>query len=163
MAYSKEFREALVARLLSPGGPGMRALVRESGVNRNTLRRWKAEFLEGGGWSLESKPKKPQDWSAEEKFLAVQETGPINEEDLGAYCRRNGLHVSQLNMWKEQCLASIRKGPKTDPEKKELRQEVKELKRELRRKEKALAETAALLVLKKKVATIWGEEDEDDY
>ena len=162
MAYSKEFREAMVARLLSPGG-GLKTLARESGLNRSTLRRWKVEFSEGGG-ALESKSKKPQDWSAEEKFLAVQETGPMNEEDLGAYCRRNGLHVGQLNMWKAQCLASIRKGPKTDPEKRELRQEVKVLKRELRRKEKALAETAALLVLKKKMATIWGrEEDEDDY
>jgi len=38
---------------------------------------------------------------------------------------------------------------------------IRSLEKELRRKDKALAETAALLVLKKKVQEIWGDEDEN--
>ena len=41
------------------------------------------------------------------------------------------------------------------------KQRNKELERELRRKEKALAETAALLTLRKKAAAIWGGKGED--
>ena len=108
------------------------------------------------------KPKRPQDWTAEEKFMAIMETAAMNEEELGSYCRRNGVTSEQLSLWKETCLASIRKGPKVDPERKILEKENKFLKRDLRRKEKALAETAALLVLKKKAAEIWGEGEEGD-
>jgi transposase len=38
---------------------------------------------------------------------------------------------------------------------------VRELEKELRRKDKALAEAAALLVLQKKVQAIWGDADDD--
>ena len=109
-----------------------------------------------------SMPRRPQDWSADEKFMAILETANMTEGELGSYCRRSGLTSSQLKLWKEMCLASIRKGPKVDPEKKGLEKEMKMLKRDLRRKEKALAETAALLVLKKKAAQIWGYEEEED-
>ena len=129
MSYSREFREAMVSKLLSPGGVGPAKLAKEAGVGLSTLERWKKNYVQGDV-SLKDKAKKPKDWTAEEKFLAVQETGQMNEEEVGAYCRRNGLHVSQLDMWKKQCLASMRKGPKTDPEKKELKQAVQGLKKE---------------------------------
>ena len=162
MRHSKEFRDAMVSKLLSPGGPTIVALAAELGLGKSTLWRWKNEFKQEGG-SLMSKPRRPQDWPADEKFMAIMETASMTEEELGVYFRRTGLTSSQLRLWKETCLASIRKGPKVDPEKKDLEKEVKALKRDLRRKDKALAETAALLVLKKKAAQIWGyEEDEDD-
>ena len=158
MSYPKAFRERTVARLLSPNGPTVMALAQEIGVSRASLYRWKDEYFHKGKVSEMGK-KRSQDWSAEEKFQAVLETANLNEEDLGAYCRRNGLHVSTLKMWRETCLSSIRKGPKVNPEAKALKKENQELKRDLRRKEKALAEATALLVLKKKVALIWGNAD----
>lgn len=39
---------------------------------------------------------------------------------------------------------------------------MKQLQRELRRKDRALAETAALLTLSKKAGAIWGRNDEDE-
>lgn len=105
-------------------------------------------------------PKRPQDWSAEEKLRVVIEVAQLNEEELGAYCRRNGIQPTQVEKWKETCLTGFRRGPSIDPEKKELKAELKETRKELRRKEKALAETAALLVLKKKANALWGVEDD---
>jgi transposase-like protein len=106
--------------------------------------------------------KRPQDWSAEEKLQAVMDAANLNEADLGEYCRRNGLHTEVLEIWRETCLTSIRKGPRINPVEKALQKEIKELKRDLRRKEKALAEATALLILKKKAALIWGTDGEDE-
>ena len=157
--YSDEFREAVVRRLLSENGPSITDLAEETGVSIASIWRWREKL--SGELDLNGN-KRPQDWSAEEKFLAILETAHLNEEELGSYCRRNGLTCEQLEIWKQTCISSIRKGPKVDPEKKNLEKELKSVKRELRRKEKALSETAALLVLKKKAAEIWGLEEEDD-
>ena len=160
MSYPKAFKERTVVRLLSLDGSRIGALAREIGVSRATLYRWKDMYLHKGQVTEMSKSR-PQDWSAEEKFRSVLETANLNEEDLGAYCRRNGLHVSTLKMWQETCLCSIRKGPKVDPVAKALKKENQELKRDLHRKEKALAEATALLVLKKKAHLIWSLDGED--
>lgn len=101
--------------------------------------------------------KRPQDWSAEEKYQAVFQCEALNQEERSEFCRRNGVFPDQLEFWKEQCLAAMRKGPKVDLEKKKMHQELKTLNQEIARKDKALAETAALLILKKKAALIFGE------
>ena len=74
--------------------------------------------------------------------------------------------MEEIKAWKEQCLNANMISIKEDPEKlksilKEEQQKNKELQRELTRKEKALAETAALLVLRKKALAIWGEDEEE--
>jgi len=151
MAYSMGFKKAAVEKLLA-GDRTVAYLGNELGVSKKSLYRWLNDFahMDKGEVNPLSKKKRPQDWSAEEKYQALMETTGYNAEEVSAYCRRSGVHVSQLEGWKDTCLAGMRKGPKTDPEKKALKAENHELKRDLRRKEKALAETAALLVLKKK-------------
>jgi len=106
--------------------------------------------------------KRPQDWTAEEKLQAVIAAAAIPEAELGAFQRRQGLHEAQLRQWRQLVLASLqqrsaRSSKKSTPEARRLR----ELERELARKDKALAETAALLVLKKKVQEIWGDGADD--
>ncbi len=157
MTYALEFKEAIVRRLLLPNGPKLTELSLETGVAISTIWHWRKKFA---GDDHLKKERRPQDWSAEEKFMAMMETGSMSEGELGSYYRRNGLTSDQLQLWKETCLASIRKGPKVDPEKKNLEKELRSLKRDLNRKEKALAETAALLVLKKKAAALWEWEEE---
>ena len=161
MAYPKAFRETIIRKLLSPWSPGLRELARTHGVSKNTVMRWRAEYQRSGMEDDDLK-KRPQDWPAEEKFQAVMDTANLNKSDLGAYCRRNGLHGETLEIWRETCLTSIRKGPRINPVEKALKKENHELKRDLRRKEKALAEATALLILKKKAALIWGEDGEDE-
>lgn len=108
--------------------------------------------------------KSPNDWSAEEKLAAVLEAASLTDEQIGAFLRRKGLHETHLQQWRIQMLDGLGKKsgskPKTKTSKTQSKQ-IRELEKELRRKDKALAETAALLVLKKKVRQIWGDEDND--
>ena len=151
MSYSRAFREAAVKKLFEPNSPGLKPLAKELGIMPQTLRKWRNQFQGLGEIPpVPTQKKRPQDWSAEEKYQAVLETAALNAEEKSAYCRRNGLYERDLDLWKEQCLAGMRKGPKVDVEKKRLNAELKSLKKDLRRKEKALAETTALIVLQKK-------------
>jgi len=104
------------------------------------------------------KERRPQDWTAEEKLNAILEYEKLNDEERGKYLRERGLHSIHIERWKEEIIKEL-KSSKLN--KKDLRdKKIKELEKELRRKDKALAETAALLVLKKKAQDIWGEPGE---
>lgn len=99
-------------------------------------------------------------WSIEDKFHIVVETSPLTEQELSAYCHRKGLFVKDVKVWREQCIRTNASNPK-DPEKleedlKEEKQKTKSLEKELCIKEKALAETAALLVLQKSPSDLRG-------
>ncbi len=106
--------------------------------------------------------KRPQDWTAEEKLQAVIEAAGLPEAELGEFLRRQGLHEAQLQQWRDGVLAGLERHPKRGSKKSspEARR-VRELERELARKEKALAEAAALLILQKKARSIWGDEADD--
>lgn len=106
----------------------------------------------------------PAGWSSRDKFAAVLETAALNEADLAEYCRKRGVFAAQIKAWRGACeqandwdrTSTARLSQATKEEKKR----IKELERELARKDRALAETAALLVLRKKLGAIWGG-DED--
>ncbi len=99
----------------------------------------------------------PEQWSAADKFAVVPEEAPLNAAELAAYCRRKGLLVEQLERWRTEVHTALSTGQnradatEREPDKKRIR----ELDRDLRRKEKALAETAALLVLSRKYEALW--------
>lgn len=160
MKYSDGFKQAAIEKLLAPNCPGLKPLARDLGVSYGTLRNWRNQI--SGIEVKQVGKKRPQDWSAEEKYQAVLETASLNAEEKSAYCRRNGLFERDLELWKEQCLAGMRKGPKVDVEKKHMKAEIKELKRDLNRKDKALAETTALLVLQKKAKILFGHSEDED-
>jgi hypothetical protein len=104
--------------------------------------------------------KRPEDWEWKEKVRVVMEASGKKGEELGAFLRKEGIHEVQLRDWEMAIRGSLNKrGRKPSRNPADVRR-VKELERELRRKEKALAETAALLVLKKKVDAIWGDVDD---
>jgi transposase-like protein len=109
--------------------------------------------------------KNPEQWSSATKFAVVLETAALNAAELAEYCRKNGLFVEQVNAWREACEhANAGAGEQARRERGQARDDkkrIKQLEKELRRKEKALAETAALLMLRKKADAIWGTEDED--
>ena len=103
--------------------------------------------------------KRPQDWTREERLNALLEAAKLSDDELGAWCRQKGLHTHHLEKWRQEFAQEQTRGQ--DPKTRQLKKEVKELKKELNRKDKALAETSALLVLKKKVDTIWGDNEDD--
>jgi transposase-like protein len=94
--------------------------------------------------------RRPQEWTPAEKLKAVQEAGELTGEALGAYLRRAGLHEAQLAEWRAGALSGLSERGRAAPRVQESRR-IQALEQELRRKEKALAETAALLVLRGKV------------
>ena len=89
----------------------------------------------------------------------------MNEAVLAEYCRGKGLFAEQVADWREACQQAnegpaernreLREQGKSD------RKEIKQLKKDLQRKEKALAEAAALIILRKKAQAIWGEPEDD--
>jgi len=86
----------------------------------------------------------------------------MNEAELGEYCRRRGIYAEQLAVWREACArgndwerAASRQIAR---ETKDANKRIQQLERELARKEKALAEAAALMILRKKAEAIWGPE-----
>ena len=108
-------------------------------------------------------PKPPKNWSAKDKLAVVLQAASVSDDQLGAFLRSKGLHETHLEQWHTQILGGLKNGF-NKPAAKRSRDDInriRELEKELRRKDKALAETAALLVLKKKVQQIWGDEDED--
>jgi len=107
-------------------------------------------------------PKRPNDWNAEDKLKVVMEACGLDDQQLGEFLRKNGLHQTHLEQWRLQMLDGLQSGSskKKAKQEKAAAKRMKALEKELRRKDKALAETAALLVLKKKAQEIWGDEDD---
>ncbi len=108
----------------------------------------------------------PGELSSEEKFNIVVETASLNETELSAYCRRRGLFTPVIEAWRETCKqAHASLAPKMKADRAAIRTQKKSIKRlemELRRKEKALAEAAALLVLQKKVRSLWEDPGDEE-
>ena len=104
-------------------------------------------------------------WSSKDKFGVVLETAQLNEAQLAEYCRSKGLYVEQIAQWRVACQEANASTVERNREQREQsqsdRKEIKQLKKELQRKEKALAEAAALIILRKKAQAIWGEPEED--
>jgi len=191
--YSEAFRSRMVARLVGPRAVSANALSQEVGVSQVALSRWLREVGSVGDMTHSSEKEKKSNtgntgntgnkgnkgkktWTGAEKLRVLTEAAGLSESNLGALLRREGLHEAQLSEWRLVAEAaataalgegeSTRRGraPKLSSEAIQATARIKELEREVRRKDRALAETAALLVLKKKVQEIWGNssEDEDD-
>jgi len=107
--------------------------------------------------------KRPQDWSAEERLNMVIACGALDEIGVSELCREKGIYPYHLEQWRSDFSASATGNEKSGnhAETRHLKNENRALKKELRRKEKALAEAAALLVLQKKVSAIWGDSEDD--
>ncbi len=107
-----------------------------------------------------SRASNAEQWSGEAKFAVVLETQPMNEAEKAEYCREKGLYAEQIERWRIACIAGASsKEPGGEPLK-EARNEIKRLKRKMHRKDRALAESAALLVLSKKFQALWEDEDQ---
>ena len=154
--YSEAFKNRMVRRLVGPAARSANALAPEVGVPQATLSRWLAAARNVGDMTRASTKK----WTGAEKLRVVQEAHGLSETALGALLRREGLHEAQLTAWRAAAEAALaepgrgRAAPSVDAKR------IKELERELRRKDAALAETAALLVLKKKAEAWWGDADD---
>lgn len=163
--YSKGFKARMIQRMSGPDSISATRLAKEVGVSQNTLSRWLRELGEGkrmkrNGHVTEERPVRPEDLPPIEKLRLVMEASTLSEDDLGEFLRRNGIHGTQLERWRQAALGAL-EAPKArrrtkSPEAKRVQQ----LEREIDRKDKALAEVTALLALKKKLEALMGDGDE---
>ena len=160
MNYSKELREAIVKRMLPPNNEPISKLSKEEGISQQTLRKWR-DAARANGFAAPATDTPSEKWSTEDKFLIVVETAGMNEIELAEYCRKKGLFVEQIKAWRDACMQAnggiAQEAARLTHQLKQKEKEVRYLEKELTRKEKALAETAALLVLRKKADAIWGD------
>ena len=160
--YSEEFKDSVVKRMMPPNPVSVSQLVKETGVSDVTLYKWRKDYRDRG-IAVPGDSTNPAHWSAEDKLAVVIETAAMNEAQLSEYCRSKGLYAEQIEQWKTAALSGYQHSEQVEKEKTRSRQDdkkkIRKLESELRRKEKALAETAALLVLAKKCEAIWGEEE----
>ena len=109
--------------------------------------------------------KESERWSTQDRFSIVIETAALSEIELAAYCRSKGLYVEQVQAWRDACMQAnggvAEQANQLQKNNREKDRQIKKLSQELRRKESALAETAALLVLRKKASAIWGDNEDD--
>ena len=156
--FPAALRESMVRRMTGPEAMSACTLARETGIGQQTLSRWRAAARLG---QMSDKKRRPEDWSQEEILAFVVEASGLPDPEIGAFLRKRGVHRAQLEDWKARIAAGLAEpGTKKSKKSPETRR-IKELERELRRKDKALAEAAALLVLQKKVRAIWEDEDDD--
>ena len=159
--YPEEHKKAVISKLVE-SGLSLRQFSHREGISLSTLYGWRDKYLEAD-YSL-TKSDDPEDWSAEQKFSVVLETATLSEIELSEYCRVKGLYPEQIQQWKQSCISGnqseVQQRKQQTQERKADKKRIKELEKELKRKDAALAETAALLVLRKKLNAWWGE-DED--
>ena len=161
--YSVEFKKSAVEKLLNRGNHSVKSIIDELGVPSPTLYQWKHDLGKSGG--MKNKSTRPQDRSPEDKLKAVVEYEAASLEARGEVLRRLGLHKEHIEAWQGQVMAALKHGAigkhVERSERAEDHRKIKDLEKDLNRKNKALAETTALLVLKKKADLIWGTVDEE--
>lgn len=160
---SEEYKKAIV-RKLSTTTLSQRQFAIEEGIGFSTLHKWKTKYAINSTSHNHSQPAKSNGWSAEQKFGLVLESASLSELELGEYCRRKGIYTEQLCEWRQACIQGNMKAndqkKKIDAASKADKKRIKELERELARKDKALAEAAALLILRKKLDALWSDDEE---
>jgi transposase len=133
----------------------------EEGVKYSTADNWVRKRKRDMSIDMK-KQKSSAKYSAEQKFKILMATGSMSEHELGVYLRKEGLFSAQLDEWKKEFLLSVTSFKKPKKSKDERDKKIKSLEREILRKDKALAEASALLILQKKVSLIWGNSDEGE-
>lgn len=166
--YSEAFKKSIIQKMMPPNNVPVSQLVRDTGISDVTLYTWRKKAV-SKGVPVPGDGKSPDQWTPENKLAVIIETAALNQTEMAKYCRKKGLFAEQIQQWKAAFISSASAQPDSQPkqrkalsdEQKKDKQTIKKLERELNRKDKALAETAALLVLTKKAREIWGAPEGD--
>lgn len=163
--YSSERKAAVLKKLLPPINMSVAELARQENISDVTLYHWRKQAKNEGA-PVPGNNKLTDEWPAEAKFAVVLETAVLTEIELGEYCRRKGLYPEQIQRWRQACILGQQSArAQQQAEKMQVKADkkrIRQLEQELRRKDKALAEAAALLILQKKLDAYWSHVDEAD-
>lgn len=158
MEFTEGFKKTMVEKLLTQGGKGITELSKEIGVSNRTLYNWRDKYINAEDIN-NIKSMSPRRWNTKDRYSAVLESAGLTGDELGKWLRKTGLHSEHIELWKKEIEQMI-SSPKDKEEIRHLKKRNKELEKELLRKEKALAEMAALLILKKKLDIMRGVEED---
>jgi len=156
--YSPAFVEQALVKVFSRDGMSVQAVADEINVNYHTLKNWMARKAVAKTTTPTGKEKRPQDWSAQEQLVALHETHGMAGETLSAWCREHGIFPHHLIEWQAAFCVDKKANSAESKALRVLKEDNDRLQREVLRKDKALAEAAALLVLQKKFRALWEDE-----
>ena len=149
---------------MPPNSESIARIAKEEGISEQTLRNWQKRARRDG-YAAPGTDAQSEEWSTQDKFVIVVETASMNESELAEYARKKGLYVEQIKAWRDACMNAnggiAKEAARLNRALKDSQKERRKLERELHRKEKALAEAAALLVLRKKARAIWGDPEDE--
>jgi len=161
MKYTTGFKNNILKKVLPPENRSISDVCKETGVSDQTIRNW-LKLLKNDTVNPSDRDISPESRNPLEKMTLLLEGRSIEPEKLGEWLRKNGLHTEHLSLWEQELRDKISDKNKNEKQKyNELKKKYKILEKELLRKERALAETAALLVLKKKADDLWGDNEDD--
>jgi len=160
MKYPSQLKAKVIGQMMPPTNATVAALSQEYGVTEGTLYAWRKAAL-ASGVAAPGDGRNAEAWTSKAKFAVVLETATLAVAELGEYCRAKGLYPEQVKAWRSACERAVDSGRVAanaqETARKNDQKRIRELEKDLSRKDRALAETAALLVLRKKAAAIWGE------
>lgn len=161
MKYTTGFKNNVLKKVLPPENRSISDVCKETGVSDQTIRNW-LKLLKNDTLNLSDSEISPESRNTSEKMTLLLEGRSIEPEKLGEWLRKNGLHTEHLSLWEQELRDKISdKDKQIKQQYNELKKKYRALEKELLRKEKALAEAAALLILKKKADNIWGDSEDD--
>jgi transposase len=163
-AIAQAGKQSILNKMLSPNPPTVSALAKQEGISEATLYHWRKQLRQEGR-PVPQPDRSSENWSAATQFAVVVETAALSETELAEYCRSKGLYPEQVKAWREAAISAQDSSAQAAADQQQLardyRKQIKRLEREMARKDKALAEAAALLILQKKMRALWegGEEE----
>lgn len=157
--YSPELKEQIIQKMMPPNNQSIPQIHKETSIPLQTLYSWRQSYRTKG-YIVPNQSKTADQWDTKTKLSVLMQTAAMNQAEKSEFCRERGLYSEQLKAWQEE-FETMNKPAASSAELAAQRKKNKSLERELRRKDKALAETAALLVLQKKAQAIWGMNEED--
>ena len=164
MGYSPERKEAVLKKMLPPNNLSIAELAKQEGISEATLYGWRQQ-ARNTGQLMPNSDNSPEGWTSRDKFAAVLRTAGMSQAEVAEYCRQQGLYPEQLSLWRTACEQANDWNQASERQLKEAtkadRKRLKQLEKELNRKDKALAEAAALLVLRKKLNAMHEDHGDD--
>lgn len=167
--YTEAIKASVLSKALAPNAPGVIELAKEFNIPKATIYTWVINMKNKKN-KKDGVQQRPQDRSPAFKLQAVMDTLGKTEQEQSAYCRAHGIYYDHIEAWTQQILESFGSAASTADKAKEkenkaenqrIQDEMKALRSNLKRKDKALAELTALLVLKKKADLLWGGSEDD--
>lgn len=157
--YSEEFKEQALSKVLQRGDKSIQAIADDLNMSVFTLKGWLKQ-TRSNSTTKTMKQQRPKDWNREQRFEALLACAGLEGEALNTFCRERGLFTHHLQTWKQDFIKPLETDEPSSASRKAakpLQDEIVQLKKDLQRKEKALAEAAALLILQKKYHAFWEE------